>query len=302
MVSRFVIMKLVAVSILVAALMLAACQKKAETPAATVPTVTVDSVASDDSLMIYYDVRGQGDRALVLVHCWSCDRTYWQNQVEEFAKGYRVVTIDLGGHGQSGLNRQVWTMAAFGADVAAVVKKLGLKNVVLIGHSMGGPVCIEAARRLSARVVAIVGVDNFQSFGERLTKEQVDGWVAGFSPDFAASADPFIRSMFPAGTDSLLVNRIASDMASAPPDVAISAITEMLFYDYRAALSEVRLPIRTISSDKYPTDVVGNAAIAASFAVKLMPGRGHFLHLEDPATFNRLLHETLAEFWPSAAR
>ena len=102
--------------------------------------------------MIHYDVHGQGDRALVFVHCWSCDtRTYWQNQVDEFAKDFRVVTVDLGGHGQSGMNRKEWTMAAFGADVAAVVNKLDLKNIVLVGHSMGGPVCLEAARRLQGR-------------------------------------------------------------------------------------------------------------------------------------------------------
>ena len=300
MMSRTAVMKLIALLILATGVMLTGCQKQAETPAAAVPTVVVDSVASEDGAMVYYDVRGQGDRALVFVHCWSCDRSYWQNQVDEFSKDYRVVTIDLGGHGQSGLNRQVWTMASFGADVAAVVSKLDLKNVILVGHSMGGPVCIEAARRLPERVVAIVGVDNFQNFRDKFTKEQVDGWVAAFRSDFAGTTDPFVRSMFPAGADSALVNRIATDMSSAPPDVAIGAINESALYDFVAALEQVRVPIRTISSDMYATDTTGNAAVAASFAVKIMPGRGHFLQLEDPVTFNRLLHETIAEFWPPA--
>jgi pimeloyl-ACP methyl ester carboxylesterase len=299
--SRNAVMKLIAFLILVAGVILTGCQKQAETPAAAVPTVVVDSVASEDGVMIYYDVRGQGDRALVFVHCWSCDRSYWDNQVDEFSKDYRVITIDLGGHGQSGQNRQVWTMAAFGADVAAVVTKLDLKNVILVGHSMGGPVCIEAARRLPERVVAIVGVDNFQNFREKFTKEQVDGWVAAFRNDFVGVTDPFVRSMFPAGADSALVSKIATDMSSAPPDVAISAINESALYDFVAALEQVRVPIRTISCDMYPTDSTVNAAVAASFAVKLMPGRGHFLHLEDPVTFNRLLHETLAEFWRPVA-
>jgi len=298
--SRNAVAKLVALLILVTGVMLTGCQKQAETPAAAVPTVVVDSVASEDGVMVYYDARGQGDRALVFVHCWSCDRGYWQNQVDEFSKNYRVVTIDVGGHGQSGLNRQAWTMAAFGADVAAVVSKLGLRNVILVGHSMGGPVCIEAARRLPGQVVAIVGVDNFQNFHEKFTKEQVDGWMAAFRNDFVGATDPFVRSMFPAGADSMLVDRIASDMASAPPEVAISAISETVLYDYPSALAQVRVPIRTISSDKYPTDTTGNGALAVSFAVKLMPGRGHFLQLEDPVTFNRLLHETIAEFWPPA--
>ena len=77
------------------------------------------------------------------------------------------------------------------------------------------------------------------------------------------------------------------------------ALELLLKYDYAPALKEVRLPIRTISSDKYPTDVEGNRKLAASFEVRIMPGQGHFPHLEDPAGFNRLLTETLADFWPS---
>jgi pimeloyl-ACP methyl ester carboxylesterase len=163
---------------------------------------------------------------------------------------------------------------------------------------MGGPVIIEAARRLPGRVVALIGVDNFQSFSQSFAPEEVDAWVARFRPDFAGATDRFVRAMFPEGADTALVNHVAADLASSPPEMAIEAISETIRYDFRSALAEVRLPIRTISSDKYPTDTAGNAAIAASFAVKLMPGRGHFLFLEDPVTFNRLLHETLSEFRP----
>ena len=79
------------------------CQNQAEAPASNVAAMVVDSVASEDGVVIYYDVRGSGERTLVFVHCWSCDRSYWQRQVEEFTDVYRVVTIDLAGHGQSGL-------------------------------------------------------------------------------------------------------------------------------------------------------------------------------------------------------
>jgi len=286
---------------LVLLLMAAACQKEAEAPAVTSTGPVVDSVLSEDSIMIYYDVRGAGDQALVFVHCWSCDRTYWKNQVDEFAGDYRVVTVDLAGHGQSGLGRETWTVGAFGADVAAVVNKLDLRNVILVGHSMGGPVIIEAARRLPGRIIALIGVDNLQSLGQSLAPEAVDAWVDQFRPDFAAATQSFVRTMFPEGTDTALVNYVVADMASSPPEMAIQAISETVRYDYRSALAEVRLPIRTISSDKFPTDIEGNRAIAASFELKLMPGYGHFLHLEAPAEFNRLLRETLSEFRPTEA-
>jgi len=230
--------------VLFAAVTFTACQKEAQAPATTVAPAVVDSVASEDGVMIYYDVRGTGDKTLLFIHGWSCDRSYWDAQVEEFAKGYRVVTIDLGGHGQSGMARETWTMPAFGADVAAVVEKLDLSNIVMVGHSMGGAVIIEAARRLPGRVVALVGVDNFQDFSQSFTQEQINIFLAAFQADFTGTTDKFVRGMFPEGSDSVLVERIATDMTAAPPEVGVSAIAQTIGYDYRSALAEVRLPLR----------------------------------------------------------
>ncbi len=100
--------------------LLISCGREAETPpVATGPVV--DSVTSADGVMIHYEVVGEGEPTLVFVHGWSCDRGYWKGQVDEFAKTYQVVTVDMGGHGESGLGREDWTLAAFGDDVAAVV-------------------------------------------------------------------------------------------------------------------------------------------------------------------------------------
>ena len=122
-------MRILIISVLATAVLaVTGCQKQAEQAA---DVVTLDSVLSADSVMIYYEAHGQGDPALVFVHGWSCDRSYWSRQVESFKDKYLVVTIDLAGHGQSGTNRTEWTMERFGDDVAAVVNKFGLEEVVL---------------------------------------------------------------------------------------------------------------------------------------------------------------------------
>lgn len=291
--------KILAALVLGAALIAAgvSCQKKVETKVEdTGPKV--DSVASADGVMIHYDVRGAGDRALVFVHCWSCDRSYWDGQTDEFAKNYKVVTLDLAGHGESGMGREVWSMPAYGADVAAVVNKLQLKDVVLIGHSMGGAVCLEAARLLPGTVTAIVGVDTYQDLTQTMQPQQMEQMVAPFRQNFAATTEAFVKSICGPNADSSLANRIAKDMASESPEVGIGSFEQLFVYDPAATLKEVRVPIRCINADLFPTNVEGNKSVAASFEVKYMPGHGHFLHLEDPAGFNALLHETLAEFQP----
>jgi len=274
--------------------LLISCQHEAETPpVATGPVV--DSVASADGVMIRYEVVGKGEPTLVFVHGWSCDRSYWKAQVDEFARTYQVVTVDMGGHGESGLGREDWTLAAFGADVAAVVNKLNPDKVVLIGHSMAGGVNIQAARQLPGRVIGLIGVDTYKKFGTGYSQEQITEITAPFRADFATSVDGRVRSMFPENADSALVDQIAADMSAAPPEVAISAFENYFSGNAVEILKEVRVPIRAINSDMWPTDLETNRRHAASFELKLMPGTGHFVQQEDPATFNRLLHETLDE-------
>lgn len=250
---------------------------------------------SADSVRIAYSVSGEGEPALVFVHCWCCDKGYWRNQLDEFSKTHTVVAVDLAGHGESGMNRGKWTIEAFGRDVVRVVEKLGLQKVILIGHSMGGPVVIEAARGMPDRVLALIGVDTFQDLERELPEEARAQWLSGFKADFATTTKGFVRAMFPAGADSALVEKVAGDMASAPPEVGVGAMEDLLGYKAAAALQGLKVPVYAINADRFPTNVDAGKRAAYSFEVKYMPGRGHFLMLEDPKEFNRLLAETIEE-------
>ena len=274
--------------------LLISCQQEAETPPVATGSV-VDSVASADGVMIHYEVVGEGEPTLVFVHGWSCDRSYWKEQIEEFAKTYRVVAVDMGGHGESGLGREDWTMEAFGADVASVINELNSSKVVLIGHSLAGSVIIEAAQQLPGKVIGLIGVDTYQNLEMKLTPEQVADFTDPFKADFVAAMDGFVRHFFLENADSVLVDYIVSDMSKAPPEVAISAAESYFSTNIAEVLKEVRVPIRAINSDMTPTEMETNRKHASSFEMKSVTGIGHFIPQEDPATFNRLLHETLDE-------
>ncbi len=276
------------------------CGKRSEPATSDRTSSTVDSVPSADGVTISYHDQGTGPKALVFVHGWSCDRSYWDLQRVAFAGDYRVVAIDLGGHGQSGTGREVWSIQSFGADVAAVVKKLDLKEVVLIGHSMGGAVIIEAARHIPDRVLALVGADTYQDLGFKFEPDQLEAFLMPFREDFRNAASHFVRELFTADADTDLVRMVAEDMSAAPPEVAVSAMEQLCRYDQVGALEEMRKPIYGINSDIWPTNVDGNRRLAASFELKLMPGVGHFVQLEDSARFNAYLREILSEVWPAS--
>ncbi len=255
-------------------------------------------VKSHDGVEISYSVYGKGSPALVFVHGWSCDQTYWKYQVPEFSKHYTVVTLDYAGHGKSGANREDFTIESFGGDVAAVVNDLNLDQVILIGHSMGGYVIIYAATKLPGKVVALVGVDTYEQFVDTVfTREMLAQFTAPFYTDFTNSVKAFVQGMFPQDADLALVEQVSDDMASAPKEVAMSAFENLFAYTTRleAVLKTIDLPFYAVSSDLYPTNAEDNRKYVKSFEVKIMEGYGHFLMLENPEMFNRLLGETIDE-------
>jgi pimeloyl-ACP methyl ester carboxylesterase len=259
------------------------------------------SVPSADGVPIQYHAEGKGEPALVFIHCWSCDSTYWAEQVRHFAPLHRVVTLDLGGHGRSGPERGEWSIASFARDVEAVVKKLDLKRVVLLGHSMGGPVALEAARLMPERVVALVPVDTIQDAESKVDEADLKAYLEAMEKDFKGTTDRFVRTMFLESADPALVDRIASDMASAPPAVAIGAIRSGATYDARESLQALKIPIHAINSEKYPLKLEVNRRYAPQFLVTVMPGTGHFPMLEKPDEFSRVAGEVIASVAPAAA-
>jgi len=262
----------------------------------TATTPQTDSVKSDDGVMIYYDIYNPGHQPLVFIHGWCSKGSLWQNQAEYFSKDFTVITVDLAGHGRSGQNRTVWTMTAYGADIVSVLEKHNLKDAILVGHSMGGAVCIEAARQAKGRIKAIIGADTFQNLSKKATEEEITQFLTPFRQNFKSMANTYIRSIFPQKTDSALVNMIAEQVLSSPVHIAIGSLYQLFQYDAAEAVKDMRLPIRCINSDIYPTDISAARGLAESFEVEFMKGYGHFVHLENPRMFNDILSRFLTEF------
>jgi pimeloyl-ACP methyl ester carboxylesterase len=247
-------------------------------------------------MAVRYEVHGAGTPALVFVHGWSCDRSYWRPQLEHFAGQSQVVAIDLAGHGESGVGRPSWTMPAFGEDVVAVVEKLGLPKLVLIGHSMGGDVIVEAALRLPGRVLGLVWADVYRTLGEPTSPEELEKFVAPFREDFVTATRTFVGRMFGAESDPALVERVVRGMSSAPPDIALDAMKHAMGNDGDVldGLRRLKAPVVAINPDHPPTDI--EALARHGVKTVILPGVGHFGMLEDPGTFNRLLGETIEAF------
>ncbi len=254
----------------------------------------VSTVSSSDGSSITYGVRGQGNVTIVFVHCWTCNHEFWRPQIEYFSKNHKVVWLDLAGHGLSNSNRREYTMTAFGEDVAAVVNQIDGDNVILVGHSMGGPVAIEAAKLLGDKVICVVGVDTFYTpFEYPKSEAEIDGFVKPFNDDFKGTSEQLVRSMFTPEAGPDLVTSIVKQMSVADQDMGISAIYELFRWNIENVPSTL---------DKYSKKLCNiNGAptgeeIALHKSVSLVPGVGHFVAQVKPDEFNQALNRIITEY------
>lgn len=276
--------------------LIAACSRSEEHEQGAVeqrvPLSGLISVEAPDGVEIAATVHSNGQPAVVLVHGWMCDQSYWEAQVPALSEHFGVVTIDLAGHGFSGTDRQAWTIASLGEDVAAVISHLQLKNVVVIGHSMGGRVGLETARLLPGTVIGVIGVDTLHDADQEWDPEEVGGLLAGFETDFEATCQGFVQSMFGERASVGTMDQITADMCGGPGEIGAALIQDYTAYDLAAALRAARVPIRSINADKWPTNVSANQKYA-DFDAVVLNGYGHFLMQEAPAELNEALIETV---------
>lgn len=268
------------------------------TPAAAQDSKT-GKATSADGAVIRYETRGAGSPALVFIHGWCCDRTFWEPQLAHFAQHRQVVAIDLANHGESKSARNEFTMAAFGQDVAAVVRELKLKKVILVGHSMGGPVMLEAAALLKDEVVGLIAVDAFTDPDEAYTYRQITDYCQPFEGDFPkAMKDALLHEedFFRKGTDQKLIDRIVPVMTAASPEMGQSAFLAMLDFAncrQRPLMSQVKVLFLCINAKRDEQKVKDGKKHAPQFEVIALPNSGHFLMMEHPDEFNALLQQQL---------
>jgi pimeloyl-ACP methyl ester carboxylesterase len=258
------------------------------------------TIRAEDGLKIVCEVRGKGDTALVFLHGWCGDREYWKNQVDVFAADYRIVALDQAGHGESGKDRKVWSVNALAGDVEAVVKDLGLKRVILVGHSMGGPVALLAAKRMPGKVIAVVGVDTLQNAEFKMPEEATKKFLESFEADFKGTIRSGFSGLLAEKTDPDLKKWIATRAEAQDQKMALSLMRDMSALDAKVLLKEAKTPVRCINSGggfKFykPTDVAVNKKYADYDAV-LIEAVGHYPMLEKPKEFNEKLRSVLKEF------
>jgi len=252
---------------------------------------------------IAYDLKGSGDTTIVFVHGWAINKEYWRSQEDLFSKRFTTVALDLGGHGQSGKNRNSWTVYDYANDVIAVINALKADKVILVGHSMSGDVIAAVDDSIPSKIVGMIGIDNFKDITTTRSKEEQDG-INGFLQMLHSRYDSVITvycytGLFPPKyPDSAVMKKLVKDVLQTDSTVSIKTIEAMIQSSLTEGerLSKVSLPIHVITSDYAPVNKpVMEKYCKGGFKEKVIRGTGHYPMIEKPEEFNQLLTETVNE-------
>lgn len=257
------------------------------------------SATTSDGLTVHYSTTGNGDATVVLVHGWTCDESVWAEQVPAISKQYRVVTVDLPGHGGSDSPQDgIFSMDLFARAIEVVRRELKADRIVLAGHSMGTPVVLRYAGLYPQHAAALVFVD-----GVILAPPDPNA-TAGTTPPRGAryggaegrkNREDRIRGFFSASTTPAMQTRILNMMLSAPEATAVDAMNAI--YGPEGYTADVpNIPILGIYAE--PSPLAARERVLKHFPnaeFVQIPGTGHFLMIEKPEEFNGLLMAFLAK-------
>jgi non-heme chloroperoxidase len=260
-----------------------------------------------DGVPLYYAEQGRGP-AVVLLHGWTMNSTFWAANVPALAARHRVVTVDLRGHGESGKTPDGHDLAQYARDVRALLDHLGLDDVALVGWSMGADVILSYVDQYGCdRLRAAVLVDQSPRFLD------ADGWefplLGGYSPvDLAVFAQgfrhdrpsvvkPFIAACFADTPADDVVDAAYAQTTKTPTDAALALWMNMAHADLRPVLPRVRVPVLLIYGERsrvFPGDLAGwlVAHLPDARAVPF-PNSGHVPFAEEPERFNDVVNAFL---------
>jgi pimeloyl-ACP methyl ester carboxylesterase len=240
----------------------------------------------DGNKIRYYDIGNMKTRnAIVFVHGWTCNADFWRESLYAYP-GYRIIAIDLPGHGKSDKPKLDYTMEHFARSIDAVMKKAGVRRAVLAGHSMGTPVIRQYYRIYPEKTLGIIAVDGaLVTFG---TSEEMKQFFDPIFINYSENAVKFVDSMLEPIKDASMKKTIRESMLATPEHVAVSAIKGMID-EMIWTKDQIKVPVLAwmAQSPFWPADIKEQfQSVAPNLDFEMRSGVSHFLMMEEPAMFN----------------
>jgi pimeloyl-ACP methyl ester carboxylesterase len=252
---------------------------------------------------VHYESYGSGNEAVVFIHGWTCDLTFWREQASVY-ENRRSLLIDLPGHGESDKPRVPYPMEFFARGVEAVMHDAGVDRAVLVGHSLGGPIVYTFLRLFPKQVKAVVLVDadiyaplNTPAYrkAQQLRDERNARVLSG--PSGRKYMAGSIERMFSDQTPQEWRDQIRAKMLATPDYVRVAAVSSPSQLDPPKLGETYAVPTLAIlagTASSVDLRIAATRRIFPNLQAESWIGHGHFVMVEDPARFNQTLEDFLA--------
>jgi pimeloyl-ACP methyl ester carboxylesterase len=258
--------------------------------------------------LIHHAVAGLGLPPIVFVHGFGCAHSDWDAQVTHFAPRHRTIAVDLRGHGASPGTAADCSVERYGADVAEVMRSLALPPAVLIGHSMGCRVVIEAALQAPDHTAGLVLVDGSQ-FAPAMAASLRQAFA---TPDgLGTLTRRWFEEMFTAKSDPAVVAAVVGRAGRLPRAIGETLLLDMVRYDstrLTASLAGLRMPVMAMQAT-YSTESRERRSLSVgqtspyldmlraripSVRIEIISDTGHFPQIDEAAQTNAAIDRFLA--------
>lgn len=258
-------------------------------------------VVAKDGVKLFHREFGAGPKTLLFTASWALDSRMWDYQIAHFAAlGYRCIAWDRRGHGRSELAGAGYDMGTLADDLAAIIDQLDLRDIVLVGHSMGGAESIHyVARHGSRRVRKLALIAPVAPFVLQTSDNPYGAPRAYFEGVWAQQARDFPKwayenqaAFFTADTSKALQEALTRQLLEVPVPIAIAAQRTLVTTDLRPDLAKIDRPVLILHGDKdasAPLAITGQrlAAGIKGAELKVYPGAPHGIWVTHLSQVNR---------------
>ena len=258
--------------------------------------------------LLHTAAKGNGAPPVVLVHGFACALGDWDAQAAHLSGRHQTIAVDLRAHGGSPGTARNCTIERYGADVAEVLRELRLPPAVLVGHSMGCRVVIEAALQAPEHAAATVLVDGSQFAPpmQAVLRERL-----ATPASFAAATRALFEDMFTPASDKATAAAVIERAGRLTPEIGASLLLDLVRYDIARlehSLAAVQVPVmvlqttysnakrerKSLSPGQTTPYLEMVRARVPSARIEIIPGVGHFPQLDAPSETNTLLADFIA--------
>ena len=254
----------------------------------------------------HYDIEGEGD-PLLFIHGWGVDKRIWRQQSKFFSQYYKVMTVDLPGHGKSSWKKVELDIMA--RDLSFLLEKTQFSGITIIGSSLGGLVALKLYELFPECIVRMIFVGSMPKFAQSagcphgLDVDKIRKLEGQLQGDYSSVVNVFFRSLFTRHerqTRRFKWLQKFRQTVEAPMKQALSEYLDILEKeDLREVLKKIHIPVQFINGredeicTKETVDFLKELSPKSRF--DFFDQCGHFPFLSKPHEFNAIMGDFLKE-------